>query len=65
MTRAKRESAIMEAAAMSSCPWWSVLCARAYATLSSTSLPMRPYLRGNAVAHQGCLCGTQLCALGG
>jgi hypothetical protein len=45
MMSAKRESSIMDADAMSSCPWWSVLCARAYATLSSTSLPIRPYLR--------------------
>ena len=41
---AKRASDIMDAAAMSSWPWWSVLCARAYATLSSTSLGLSPYL---------------------
>ena len=42
MSTAKRESAIMLAACMSSCCWCSVLCARAYATLSSTSCAFRP-----------------------
>ena len=42
MISAKRASAIIDAAASSSWPWWSVLCARAYATLSSTSAGLRP-----------------------
>ncbi len=41
---AKRESAIMDAAAIKSCAWWSVLCALAYATLSKTSCGINPYL---------------------
>ena len=44
MMSEKRESAIMEAAAMSRLPWCSVLCALAYATLSRTSCAFRPYL---------------------
>ena len=59
MTTAKRESAIMPAAAVSSSSWWSVLLARAQATLSSTSLPLMLKLGEAAVSatslHRGFL----------
>lgn len=43
------DSAIMAEAWYSSWVWWSVLKARAYATLSRTSLPTNPYLIANRI----------------
>ena len=40
-----RDSDIMAAACTSSWSWWSELYARAYATLSKTSLPFKLYLQ--------------------
>ena len=45
MMSEKRESAIMEAAAIRRFAWCSVLCALAYATLSRTSCAFSPYLQ--------------------